>query len=113
LGVPVRVLRGWSPERTTVHYDAAGNITGRSVHWCEPVWDEQSRAEMIAMAVWEAQQCPLCGGPRAECQSAEADDAYDAVPVRCHKSTAVGQAQRRYEDSPQPHALLWETKRRG
>jgi len=111
--VPLRVFRGWSPTRTTTHFDADGNMTGRSEHWIEPQWDEQSRAEMLALAVLEAQECPLCGGPRSECQAPDADDAYIAESVRCAKATAVAIAQEQAQDAPQPQARLWATTRRG
>jgi hypothetical protein len=106
------VFRGWVPRSETVHYDSDGRVTGRSVQWVESGWDEQSRAEMLALTKLEAEQCPLCGGPAAECQDRDAYEAYEALPVRCHKTTAVAMAQEQRKNTAQPEAVLYQVKRR-
>lgn len=113
LGIPLRVWRGWTPARETLHYDTAGTLTGRSVGWVESGWDEQARAEMLALHILEAQACPACGGPRDVCQAREATDSYEAIPVRCHRMDAVLAAQDVTPDRPRPGAVLWATNRKG
>lgn len=81
----------------------------------EVEWDETERGWMIALVRYRQTLCPLCGGPRDECQSAEAENAYEGtLPVRCHKTTAMKRAQESRKDSPgeHPDALLWGVQAR-
>jgi hypothetical protein len=74
----------------------------------EPEWDEQTRA--MALAYDLAPLCPACGGPAEECQDAEREfDWTTPAPVRCHRKTALLQAQGAINerDNPFPGALLW------
>jgi hypothetical protein len=74
----------------------------------EPEWDEQTRAMAIAFDL--VPLCPACGGPAEECQDpAHEFDWRVPPPVRCHRKTALLQAQSgvNERDNPFPMALLW------
>ncbi|MGO1711779.1 hypothetical protein [Corynebacterium variabile] len=75
----------------------------------EPEWDEQERAWMLALAAYEEEMtCPVCGGPVSECQSTTAEGRFEVgPPVRCHRRTALLQAQDAYKDAKQSAALMW------
>lgn len=81
----------------------------------EVEWDDTERGWFLALADYRATLCPLCGGPRDECMSPEAETAYEAaLPVRCHKTTALRRGQKARQDKPGEHddALLWGVQRR-
>jgi hypothetical protein len=74
----------------------------------EPEWDEQTRNQALAYEL--APLCPACGGPAEECQDPEREfDWQVPPPVRCHRKTALGHAQRGVteQSNPVPEALLW------
>lgn len=102
---------GWTPRRETTYVYEDGLLV-RSVEWVENEWDDEyERGLMLALAQLEAEQCPLCGGPRSECQSIDADGAWDAHAVRCHKMTAIAEASSD-RNTDHPEALLYMTVRR-
>lgn len=59
----------------------------------------------------KTEQCPTCGRPKWVCQSAEAENLFQAgAPVRCHATTAVMRGQAGYMDAPHDpfeQALSW------
>jgi hypothetical protein len=111
----VKRFDGWEPEQTTVYeYDDAGRLV-RAVTTSEPAWDEQSQAEMLALAEYRAMVHDACGGYLPDTTAADADEAYRAEkPVRCHLCTARAQAHAAYMEAPSPHpeALLWPVRRK-
>jgi len=92
------------------------------VEWVESAWDEEQRGWMIALAEWEADRCPVCGGDPADCQSPDADRnnprstwIYRAgLPVECHRGTARRIAVDRHaKDAPDDRrALLFPVEKR-
>lgn len=79
----------------------------------EPEWDEQTRE--TAMALDSVDLCPLCGRPSEVCQDPDLQDDWAVgLPVRCHASTALMQAQARVteETNPNSGALLWNVRLR-
>lgn len=68
-------------------YDAAGRVVASRP---EPEWDEEQRDLVMGLSLWEgAYLCPVCGGPKAECQAPEAEMRYKKGElVRCHRATA-------------------------
>lgn len=57
-------LLGWEPTETHVHtYDDEGRLV-RTVVTRDVEWDDQQRANMLALADWEADLCH-CGLPTA------------------------------------------------
>jgi len=76
----------------------------------EPEWDQDTRDLVLGHAAVDL--CPACGGPAFLCQDAEHQFDWEVpAPVRCHRTTALMQAQRRVteETNPIPQALLWRT----
>lgn len=74
----------------------------------EPEWDEETRN--LVLAFDRAPLCPACGGPAELCQDVTRQ--YDwkvQAPVRCHRRTALSQAQRAMTEETNPilEALLW------
>lgn len=63
----------------------------------ESAWDEEQRGWMLALAAYEADLCPHCGGPSSVCQSPDANRTdphakwiYWAVtPAECAIATAI------------------------
>lgn len=73
----------------------------------EVEWDDTERAWMLALAQWREGRCSVCGGPAEECQGEGAEWRYEAaMPVRCHRMTAILRAQGEV-DREHPQALLW------
>ena len=60
LGISEKRLLGWEPTETHTHYDADGNVTGRTVVTREPEWDDAERDQMLALVEYEAGVCD-CG----------------------------------------------------
>lgn len=78
----------------------------------EPEWDTETRAWADALGHYRDSLCVLCGRPRAVCQAAENEDAFETdLPVRCHATTAQMQAQSQIDEetTPHPRALLIPT----
>lgn len=70
----------------------------------------------MALAYYEAaEKCPVCGGPRSECQNPENEMRYSAdPPVRCFYQTTVSREvdQWRSDDRRQTQALIPQVKLR-
>jgi len=66
---------------------------------------------MRALAQWRDDLCPLCGGPRSECQDPGAEFRYvGSAPTRCHRRTAILRAQDDWIKQPGAgleRGLLW------
>lgn len=58
----------------------------------------------------EAARCPVCGGPKAECQASENQRAFEADFARCYRTRAVSHAMRAREDDPDLKALVALTR---
>jgi hypothetical protein len=74
----------------------------------EPEWDEATRD--LALALDDVERCDACGGLAWLCQSAEhAEDWEVGAPKRCHRLTALREAQKRFTEESNPHldALIW------
>jgi hypothetical protein len=80
----------------------------RAVTVREPLWTEQDRAELLALAEYRAGMCPVCGGPLDECTSHEASGiTFKANRVRCRRRDAVLIAQDGLQNTQRPEALVW------
>lgn len=57
---------------------------------------------MLALAEVRAQekadQCPMCGLPRAICQAKETEQSVSVSYVRCHVATAISRYRRSLDD---------------
>ncbi len=80
----------------------------------EPEWTDEQEAWMHALAFWREGLCPLCGGPREECLSIDADDAYVAEAQRCSITDArlLKAEQGAAANIPRLGAVLYSVKRR-
>ena len=107
LGISHRRFLGWEPV-TRYRYDDHGRVTDS---WREPEWSPPEREKMLALAFWDAvYRCPVCGGPKAECQSPESEKKLNMFgpPVRCHRKTGILRETEKWrEDKRQyPEALI-------
>lgn len=76
----------------------------------EPEWDQETRD--LALAYAAVDLCPVCAGPAYLCQDPALQDNWRALPpVRCHRRTALLQAQAQVTEktNPQMAALMWRT----
>lgn len=88
---------------------------GAWVATSEPRWTEQDRAEVLALAAYRDNLCPLCGGPLDRCTSHEETGPAFRAEVRatCRVTAAKLESQRAMTDSgkkPMPtdaSAYLW------
>jgi hypothetical protein len=75
-------MDGREPEEVTEYeYDEGGRMV-RSVTVREPLYTEQDRAELIALAAYRAGLCPLCGRPLDVCTSEEGAPGAPQFAVR-------------------------------
>ncbi len=82
----------------------------RAVTTREPLYTEQDRAELLALDVYRAGLCPLCGRPREVCTAPEGTYQIDTVWEVCQATRAVAEIQAgTYTDDNYPHrrAHLW------
>lgn len=79
----------------------------------EPLYTDQDRAELLALAVYRDGLCPLCGRPREICTAPEeGGPQYEVTWQTCGASRALLEQQRgTYSDKPHPNraAHLWGT----
>lgn len=94
-------------------YERDGN--GRLVSRDEVEWDDSERAWMLALAEYDTDVCPGCGGLLSETTHQDADGAYTTdPPVRCHRCTVLAIARKDIRDHhAQPEALFPIIRRRG
>lgn len=103
---------GDEPPEVTEHEYADGLLV-RSVTTRMPEWDDEQRGWMLALAVYRAGLCPLCGRPLSVCADPESEGEWTVPPARrCQVTTALRIAAPTYKDSPQPEALLLHAERR-
>jgi hypothetical protein len=104
-GVSWRRYTGWEPTRIAVHEYEDGRLV-RSVTTTEPEWDDDQRAAVQALLRYEASLCPGCRSPWAEVTDPDNEGRYITAPaIRCHRCTALSQAQGIYQDTDHPDAL--------
>ena len=114
LGIPLRRWAGWEPRQdTTYQYDDEGRLRASSTV-SEPLWDDDARAWVLALAEYEASKCPGCNGWLAETTDPDNERLYESEPpVRCFRCTALHARQDDYTDDPNRSAqVLWPVKLR-
>jgi hypothetical protein len=106
---PRRLLGSWQPALITAYFrDETGQVVRTETHYDSPEFDDLDRAYILALDLYEVSLCDGCGHPLEETTKPENSEAYVAkAPVRCHRCTAMIQAQEAYEDRPQVEALRW------
>lgn len=95
-------------------YDGAGLLVESRAER-EPEWDDEQRGWMLALDEFDrVSKCPVCGGLKRDCQSIDADGAFEVPPpTRCHRMTAIELATKPYESAKVPGALTFGAVRRG
>lgn len=76
----------------------------------EPEWDTETRD--LALAYDAVHLCPVCNGPAYLCQDPELADLWGAAkPIRCHRTTALREAQKGVTEATNPiaDALVWQS----
>lgn len=76
----------------------------------EPEWDTETRD--LALAYDAVELCPRCGGPAYLCQDPALAERWGAEkPVRCHRTTALREAQKGVTEATNPvvDALIWRS----
>jgi len=79
----------------------------------EPLWTEQDRAELIALALYRDGLCPKCGRPVEVCTSEEENGpAFGVEQSTCRATLAILEKQRALTDGgkkshPYAPAFLW------
>jgi hypothetical protein len=82
---------------TVHHYDPTGRLV-RSETTVDSPWDDDQRAWMLALQVYDDTRCTGCGGNLHETTSPEHEDHYRVVmKVRCYRCDAIGQAADQHE----------------
>lgn len=112
MGISHRRFMGWEP--TTTYQTGPGGVVLSSTP--ESEWSEDEQGKMLALAHYEAvEKCPICGGPKSECQDPANETRYTAdLPVRCFYRTAVSREhdQWRADDRPRTEALIPQVRLR-
>lgn len=105
LGVSLKRFSGWEPA-TVYEYDDAGRLISSRP---EVEWDDVEQGWMISLERYRREHiCPLCGGPKEVCQAPYGTFVYSAgVPIRCHVTTAIRQAQRAGGSREDADALIY------
>jgi hypothetical protein len=115
LGIAPSRLEGREPaSETTYVYDRRGRLL-RSITRRESSFTEQDRAELIALALYREQLCPLHGGPLSECQVKEGEPmpSFVASSSYCHAQVEKIEAMNAGADVGKYHsAKLWMVRRR-
>lgn len=86
----------------------------RSVTTREPEWTEQDRGEILALALYRSQLCPLHGGPLDECTFEGAEARFEVpLPTRCRAQDLLLIHQAARDNTDRPEALLWSVIKKG
>ena len=90
--------------RMTYEFDGGGRAVAAEI---ESEWTHDDRDLAVALALYEADCCPGCGGHLPETTNPDNEEQYRAaVQARCHKCTALAIAQIGAQKMPHPGALL-------
>lgn len=75
----------------------------------DPEWDDDARAQALALELNQKGLCPCgCGELAVDSQNPDNEFAYEADgPYRCHARTTISKAQAGFSDADQQEALLW------
>ncbi len=111
-GIPPSRFDGREPAEITTHeYDGAGRLV-RSVTVREPLYTDQDRAELEALAMYRDRLCPRCGRPIEVCTAPEGRVDFEVTWQVCQASLALLERQRATYDGkqhPNRDAHLWGT----
>ena len=87
------------------HFDADGNLTGRTVVTVESPWTPEARAWALGLALREHAECRKCGGSLAETTNHEW--AWEPTPPTvCFRCVALANAEKTHDASPYRAGLI-------
>lgn len=93
-GISLRRFEGWEP--TTYYQHDDGRLVTSTP---EPEWDDVEQGWMLALAAYEAERCPHCGGDLRETTDPANADAYRHQPaLECYRCRAFAQSHDAYTD---------------
>jgi uncharacterized protein with PIN domain len=73
----------------------------------ESEWDDQSQAEMLALAAYRKTRCPNCGGDLGETTAAENEDRYlHEPPLQCFRCVGLARSAEAWKDRDHAHTYL-------
>jgi len=93
------------------HTDSGRLVASRT----ESAWTQEDRELILALADYEADSCPACGGHLPETTAAENEERYAAhIRALCHRCVAIDILHNsdRVQKAPHPRALLLGAKLR-
>lgn len=67
---------------------------------------------MLALAAYEGQCCPGCGGYIPETTRKEDEEAFHVEAARCHRCTAREQEADGFKDNKHSQAIIYRIERR-
>lgn len=77
----------------------------------ESEWSDIEQDKMLALAHYESQKCPKCGGPISECTDPANEGKYKTgPPTRCHKTTSQILAMEDWDQRKNAGALMLSTQ---
>lgn len=81
--------------------------------WREPLYTEQDRAELLALALHRESLCPLCGRPREICGAPDGTYTFEPVWEVCQATRVVAERQNglyKPDNYPTRAAHLWGSR---
>lgn len=94
-------------------YDRRGRLI-RSITRQQPLYTDQDRAELLALALYRDGLCPIHGGPLTDCQATDGHMPDFAVKkTYCQAEVALIEARNAASQNPSRYhgALLWSTRK--
>lgn len=79
----------------------------------EPLFTEQDRAELFALALYRDGLCPLCGRPREVCGAPEGTHRFEPVWEVCQATLTVSEQQNAVytpDNHPNRASHLWGSR---
>lgn len=95
----LRRFNGWEPEQVHTHYDAEGQITGRTVVTVEPEWDDEQRNLALEILSYESKLCPGCGGHMSHSFDPEVGRDVQHRHARCLDCKAIEEVRAAHHKS--------------
>jgi len=109
--VPLPTFDGAPRREVHEHFDADGNVTGRTVVTVESEWTPEARAWALGLALREHVECRKCGGSLAE--TTDPGWAWEPdPPTVCFRCVALANAEKVQEGSPYRAGLIHHVRKK-